>query len=59
MPGMIKSKAQQSYLAIHKPKVLHELSGGHIPKGLPYRAGGGKKSGGSPMTMNHMFGGGK
>lgn len=32
---MVKSRAQQAYLAINKPKVLHELSGGHIAKGLP------------------------
>ena len=42
MPGMIKSTAQQAFLAIHKPKVLHELSGGHIPKGLPKHVAGSK-----------------
>ena len=38
MPGKIKSTAEQAYLAIHRPAVLHELSGGHIPKGLPHYA---------------------
>lgn len=42
MPGMIKSKAQQGFLAIHKPAVLHELSGGHIAKGLPQHVKGSK-----------------
>jgi hypothetical protein len=38
---MIKSKAEASFLAIHKPAVLHELSGGSIPnfKSLPKHAG--------------------
>lgn len=51
MPGKIVSKAQQGYLAIHKPGVLHELSGGHIAKGLPYHVKGG---GGGPLSR--MFG---
>jgi hypothetical protein len=40
MPGKIKSIAQQRYLAVHDPAVLHELSGGHIAKGLPYHVSG-------------------
>ena len=51
MPGKIVRRAQQSFLAIHKPKVLHELSGGHVAKGLPYKVG---KGGGGPLQ--HMFG---
>ncbi len=47
MPGKIVSTAQQGYLAIHKPKVLHELSGGHIARGLPYHVG---KSEPGPFT---------
>ena len=47
MPGKIKSVAQQRYLAIHEPKVLHELSGGHVPKGLPYHVG---KDGKGPLA---------
>lgn len=43
MPGKIKSKAEQAFLAIHHPDVLHELSGGHIPKGLPEHVGKPKK----------------
>lgn len=41
MPGKIKSKAETAYLAIHKPSVLHELSGGSIPdyKSLPQHVG--------------------
>ena len=53
MPGKIKSRAQQSYLAIHNPKVLHELSGGHVAKGLPYHVKGGK----GPLAQ--MFGSAK
>lgn len=44
MPGKIVSTAQQSYLAINKPKVLHELSGGRVAKGLPYKVGSSRKS---------------
>lgn len=61
MPGKIKSKAQQAFLAIHKPSVLHELSGGSIPnaKSLPQHVGG--KSGGIGMgrkgPLHHLFGG--
>ncbi len=54
MPGKIVSKAQQGYLAVHNPKVLHELSGGHIAKGLPYKVG---KDGAGPLSK--MFGKGK
>ena len=42
MPGKIVSHAQQAFLAIHKPSVLHELSGGHIAKGLPQHVKGSK-----------------
>ena len=42
MPGKIVSHAQQAFLAIHKPSVLHELSGGHIAKGLPQHVRGSK-----------------
>jgi hypothetical protein len=42
MPDKIKSRAQQAFLAIHNPKVLHELSGGHVKKGLPYHVKNGK-----------------
>lgn len=57
MPGKIRSRAQQSYLAIHNPSVLHELSGGHIPKGLPYHVG--KKPAKKKGPMESMFGGKK
>ena len=42
MPGKIRSTAQQAFLAIHNPSVLHELSGGHIAKGLPNHVKGSK-----------------
>jgi hypothetical protein len=51
MPGKIKSTAQQAFLAIHRPGVLHELSGGHVAKGLPYKVG---KDGKGPFS--HMYG---
>lgn len=54
MPGKIKSVAQQRYLAIHNPSVLHELSGGHIKKGLPYHVGNGDKG-----PLSKMYGKGK
>lgn len=39
MPGKIRSRAQQAYLAIHKPNVLKELAGGQpVAKGLPQYA---------------------
>lgn len=56
MPGMIKSKAQQASLAIHKPKVLKDLSGGKVAKGLPEHVRSAKMPS-SPMAK--MFGGGK
>jgi len=51
MPGKIVSRAQQGYLAVHNPKALHELSGGHVAKGLPYKVGKSKKG-----PMESMFG---
>lgn len=54
MPGKIKSVAEQRFLAIHKPNVLHELSGGHVAKGLPYKVGKGE---GGPLSK--MFGKGR
>lgn len=57
MPGMIKSKAQQAFLAIHKPKVLKELSGGKVAKGLPNHVSGATKMPSRPMAA--MFGGGR
>lgn len=39
MPGKIKSRAQQAYLALHAPNVLKDLAGGEkLPKSLPQRA---------------------
>lgn len=36
----VKSRAEQAYLAIHKPDVLHKLaSDSPIPKNLPYHVG--------------------
>ena len=55
MPGKIKSRAEQAFLAIHKPAVLHELSGGHVAKGLPYHVGDKKTKRKGPMAT--MFGG--
>ncbi len=56
MPDKIVSKAQQGYLAIHKPAVLHELSGGHIAKGLPQHVGDKKKPKKRGILARH-FGG--
>ncbi len=56
MPGKIVSTAQQDYLAIHKPAVLHELSGGHIAKGLPKHVRGGKSKPKRGILSQH-FGG--
>jgi hypothetical protein len=53
VPGKIKSVAQQRFLAIHKPDVLHELSGGHIKKGLPYHVG---KDGKGPLSKMYSKG---
>jgi hypothetical protein len=55
VPGKIVSKAQQGFLAIHNPKVLHELSGGKVAKGLPEYVAGSKAKKPGPMAM--MFGG--
>lgn len=56
MPGKIRSRSEQAYLAIHKPNVLKELSGGKVAKGLPQHVRSAKMPR-NPMAK--MFGGGK
>lgn len=40
----VSSEAQQGFLAIHHPELLHKWAHKYgVPKNLPYHVGGGKK----------------
>jgi len=50
MPGKVVSRAQQAFLAIHKPGTLKELAGGvKLPKNLPQHVAPTPKR---PYTVN-------